>query len=169
MGRRKAGSGGDGRPAAGDAAGCCDRMGARWVRSADVRTSVLLHARTHDSLTPELERSGHWVYMVNGDVDRYADDFGKDAFERDLEDWELALRYLLDDGDEGHCARALSGMSEDGVAALYRSEGESPWWYVEPDDGEVTEPCDGGDAVRGGSDRQARRGTAGMPRLTVLG
>lgn len=133
MGRRKAGKVAGGGPAACDAAGCCDRIGARWVRSADVRTSVLLHARTHGSLTPELERSGHWVYMVRGDVRRYADDFGKEAFEGGLEEWELALRYLLDDEDEGHCAQALSGMSEGEVAALYRSEGESPWWRVGPD------------------------------------
>lgn len=137
MGRRKAGKGAGGSRAAGVAAGCCDRMGARWVRSADVRTSVLLHARTNDSLTPELERSGHWVYMVRGDVYRYADDFGKEAFEGGLEDWELALRYLLDDGDDGHCAQELSGMSEGEVAALYRSEGESPWWYVEPEGGDA--------------------------------
>lgn len=136
MGRRNSGRGAGGIQAADVAAGCCDRIGARWVRSADVRTSVLLHARTHDSLTPELERSGHWVYMVGGDAYRYADDFGKDAFEGGLEEWELALRYLLDDEDEGHCARALSGMSEGEVAALYRREGESPWWYVEPDGGE---------------------------------
>lgn len=146
----------------GDAAGGRARMGSRRVRSADVRTSVSLHARTHDSLTPELKRSGHWVYMVGGDVDRYADDFGKDAFERDLEGWELALRYLLDDGDEGHCARTLAEMSEDGVVALYRSDGESPWWYVDPEDGDGTEPNDG-------DDLRVRRGTAGMPRLTVLG
>lgn len=132
MGRGKTGGG----PVAGVAAGDCDRIGARWMRSADVRTSVLLHARTNGSLTPELERSGHWVYMVGGDVYRYADDFGKDSFERGLEEWELALRYLLDDEDEGHCAKVLSGMSESEVAALYRREGESPWWYVEPDGGE---------------------------------
>lgn len=136
MGRRNSGRGAGGIQAAGVAAGCCDRIGARWVRSADVRTSVLLHARTHDSLTPEFERSGHWVYMAGGDACRYADDFGKDAFEGGLEEWELALRYLLDDEDEGHCAKALSGMSEGEVAALYRREGESPWWYVEPDGGE---------------------------------
>lgn len=130
MGKRKDGRGASILP------GGCDRIGARWVRSADVRTSVLLHARTHGSLTPELERSGHWVYMVGVDVRRYADDFGKEAFEDGLEDWELALRYLLDDEDDGHCAQALSGMSEDEVAALYRREGESPWWYVEPDGGE---------------------------------
>lgn len=116
-------------------AGDCDRIGARLLRSADVRTSVLLHASTQGSLTPELDRSGHWVYMVGGDAYRYADDFGKDAFERGLDEWELALRYLLDDEDEGHCARALSGMSECEVVALYRDEGESPWWYVEPDVG----------------------------------
>lgn len=121
---------------AGVAAGDCDRIGARLLRSADVRTSVLLQASTHGSLTPELDRSGHWVYMVGGDVYRYADDFGKEAFEDGLEEWELALRYLLDDEDEGHCAKALSGMSEDEVVALYRREGESPWWYVEPDGGE---------------------------------
>ena len=46
MGKRKAGRGGEPPP------GGCDRIGARWVRSADVRTSVLLHARTHGSLTP---------------------------------------------------------------------------------------------------------------------
>lgn len=132
MGRMKAGGG----PGAGVAAGGCDCIGARWVRSADVRTGVLLHAGTHDVLTPELERSGHWVYMVGGDVCRYADGFGKEAFEGGLEEWELALRYLLDDGDDGHCARVLSGMSEGEVAALYRREGESPWWYVEPDGGE---------------------------------
>lgn len=132
MGRRKTGGG----PVAGVAAGDCDRIGSRLVQSADARTSVLLHARTHGSLTPELERSGHWVYMVGGDAYRYADDFGKDAFEGCLEEWELALRYLLDDEDEGHCAKALSGMSEGEVAALYRREGESPWWYVEPDGGE---------------------------------
>lgn len=118
------------------AAGGCDRIGASLVRSADVRTSVLLHASTHGSLTPELDRSGHWVYMVGGDAYRYADDFGKDAFERGLDEWELALRYLLDDEDEGHCARALSDMSEGDVAAIYRSEGESPWWYVWPEGGE---------------------------------
>lgn len=129
MGRRKGGGG----TVAGVAAGDCDRIGARLVRSADVRTSVLLHARTHGSLTPELERSGHWVYMVGGDAYRYADDFGKDAFEGGLEEWELALRYLLDDEDDGHCARALSDMSEGEVAALYRSDGESPWWYVGPE------------------------------------
>ena len=122
-----------GGPVAGVAAGGCDRIGDRLLRSADVRTSVLLQASTHDSLTPELERSGHWVYMVGGDVRRYADDFGKDAFEGGLEEWELALRYLLDDEDEGHCAKALSGMSEGEVAALYRREGESPWWYVGPE------------------------------------
>lgn len=133
MGKRKAGRGAGGIQAADVAAGCCDRIGARWVRSADVRTSVLLHASTHGSLTPELERSGHWVYMVGGDAYRYADDFGKDAFEGGLEEWELALRYLLDDEDEGHCARALSGMSEGEVAALYRDEGESPWWHVGPE------------------------------------
>lgn len=136
------------------------RIGSMQAWSVDLRTSICLHARTHDSLTPELERSGHWVYMVGGDVDRYADDFGKDAFERDLEDWELALRYLLDDGDEGHCVRAIADMSENEVVALYRSDGESPWWYVEPEDGEEASDC---------TDRQACRGTAGMQRLTVLG
>lgn len=118
---------------AGVAAGDCDRIGDRLLRSADVRTSVLLQSSTHGSLTPELERSGHWVYMVGGDAYRYADDFGKDAFEGGLEEWELALRYLLDDEDEGHCAKALSGMSEGEVSALYRREGESPWWYVWPE------------------------------------
>lgn len=132
MGRGKTGGG----QVAGVDAGCCDRIGARWVRSADVRTSVLLQASTHGSLTPELDRSGHWVYMVCGDAYRYADDFGKEAFEGGLEEWELALRYLIDDEDEGHCAKVLSGMSESEVAALYRREGESPWWYVEPDGGE---------------------------------
>lgn len=118
---------------AGVAARDCDRIGARLLRSADVRTSVLLQASTHGSLTPELERSGHWVYMVCGDAYRYADDFGKDAFEGGLEEWELALRYLLDDEDEGHCAKVLSGMSESEVAALYRDDGESPWWHVGPE------------------------------------
>lgn len=129
MGKRKAGGG----QVAGVAAGDCDRIGSRLVRSADARTIVLLQASTHGSLTPELERSGHWVYMVDGDAYRYADDFGKEAFEGGLEEWELALRYLLDDEDEGHCAKVLSVMSESEVAALYRREGESPWWYVEPE------------------------------------
>lgn len=59
---------------------------------------------------------------------------GKEAFERGFKDWELALRYLLEDWDGGYTVETLAKMSEREIASLYSRGGISPWWYVDPEE-----------------------------------
>lgn len=112
----------------------CKPIGLKAAMLADKRTEKSLKDHTSYRLTSKLDKTGHWVYMSEAGDFRYTDSKGKEAFERGFKDWELALRYLLEDWDGGYTVETLSKMSEREIASLYSRGGISPWWYVDPEE-----------------------------------
>ena len=109
-------------------------IGIKAAKLTALKTSKSLRDHTSYRLTSKLDKTGHWVYMSEDGEFRYTDSKGKQAFERCFKDWELALRYLLEDWDGGYTVETLSKMSEREIVSTYSRGGISPWWYVDPEE-----------------------------------